>query len=648
MSRDGDREWPRPLGRPLCRCRPPRPVTTLLKVKKDGPNHGKWFFKCDDCNYFKFANELPGYPNIGEPSGGSGGAQQGQTSQYGTPPSTAQRGPGQPWGSPLPFQQQQQQSPGYHQQQQQQHQPLGGAPPRYYEAAPGTPGGQPGQALPWGSPQQGQQQHQHQGGSPYGARQSPQQPAGTPGRGSQGSGGAGAGASAQSPLPPGVKGRVHAKAVGEGLIALPYPYDPDFVSAVKAMDWKETKRRWNDAPRKYWTVREESIEMVRRELGLAGYEVVGPPNAAASTPEAAAPRVALEPLPASIARRVRNIPEGMWARLMPFQREGVMFALQRQGRVLLADEMGLGKTLQAIAIAACYPEDWPLLVVCPAGLKRMWATQLREWLPPRLRPDPDDFWVVDKGADLQELLEGGVPEGRKHICVIAYSLVDGLEGAASRYKAVICDEAHSLKTRTAKRTKFMTKARLGGCCCLFLGLAFVSVVKEAARAVLISGTPLMSRPIEMWTQVEMLRPGLLGSYEAYGDRFCVDLRTLAAGGGGRGGGGGGAAGGWMDPYRGARDLDELRALLEQNVMLRRTKESVDMALPPKMRHRIEIQVKLPERRHEIASIRSSMAAVSAELAAAPRDSAEAQRLATRRMLLTSELYRATGRAKLLP
>ena len=39
---------------------------------------------------------------------------------------------------------------------------------------------------------------------------------------------------------------------------------------------------------------------------------------------------------------------------MPFQRAGVHFALEREGRVLLADEMGVGKTVQAIAMASCY------------------------------------------------------------------------------------------------------------------------------------------------------------------------------------------------------------------------------------------------------------------------------------------------------
>jgi SNF2 family DNA or RNA helicase len=32
--------------------------------------------------------------------------------------------------------------------------------------------------------------------------------------------------------------------------------------------------------------------------------------------------------------------------LMPFQREGVLFAVKQKGRCLIADEMGLGKTVQ--------------------------------------------------------------------------------------------------------------------------------------------------------------------------------------------------------------------------------------------------------------------------------------------------------------
>ena len=37
---------------------------------------------------------------------------------------------------------------------------------------------------------------------------------------------------------------------------------------------------------------------------------------------------------------------GMWPRLLPFQREGVAFALSKEGRACICDEMGLGKTLQ--------------------------------------------------------------------------------------------------------------------------------------------------------------------------------------------------------------------------------------------------------------------------------------------------------------
>jgi len=37
------------------------------------------------------------------------------------------------------------------------------------------------------------------------------------------------------------------------------------------------------------------------------------------------------------------------------------FAARNGGRCLIADEMGLGKTIQAIAVAACYRDEWPLL-----------------------------------------------------------------------------------------------------------------------------------------------------------------------------------------------------------------------------------------------------------------------------------------------
>jgi hypothetical protein len=42
----------------------------------------------------------------------------------------------------------------------------------------------------------------------------------------------------------------------------------------------------------------------------------------------------------------------------------------------------------------------------------------------------------------------------------------------------------------------------------------------------------------------MLRPGLLGTYDSYGERYCTDLRTVAAGGAAAGG-----AAAMMDPYR---------------------------------------------------------------------------------------------------
>lgn len=43
--------------------------------------------------------------------------------------------------------------------------------------------------------------------------------------------------------------------------------------------------------------------------------------------------------------------------------------------------------LQAIAVAACYTEDWPLLVITPSIMRLTWAEALVTWLPPHIKPN---------------------------------------------------------------------------------------------------------------------------------------------------------------------------------------------------------------------------------------------------------------------
>ena len=71
-------------------------------------------------------------------------------------------------------------------------------------------------------------------------------------------------------------------------------------------------------------------------------------------------------------------------------------------RALLADEMGLGKTVQAIAAAAAYVADWPLLVACPAAARLHWREELLRWLtltltltPKPQNPKTPSYWNLN-------------------------------------------------------------------------------------------------------------------------------------------------------------------------------------------------------------------------------------------------------------
>jgi SWI/SNF-related matrix-associated actin-dependent regulator 1 of chromatin subfamily A len=57
------------------------------------------------------------------------------------------------------------------------------------------------------------------------------------------------------------------------------------------------------------------------------------------------------------------------------------------------------------------------------------------------------------------------------------------------FKVALCDEAHALKGRESKRS-----------------LTLVPFLESIKRIVLISGTPLLSRPCELYNLVKILRP----------------------------------------------------------------------------------------------------------------------------------------------
>eukprot|EP00063_Salmo_salar_P031612 XP_014006447.1 PREDICTED: DNA annealing helicase and endonuclease ZRANB3-like [Salmo salar] len=90
------------------------------------------------------------------------------------------------------------------------------------------------------------------------------------------------------------------------------------------------------------------------------------------------------------------LPDKLQQRLMPFQKEGVKFALSKNGRCMIADEMGLGKTMQAISVAYAYRQEWPLLIVVPSSLKYPWIEELERWIP---ELNPGDINLVETKSD---------------------------------------------------------------------------------------------------------------------------------------------------------------------------------------------------------------------------------------------------------
>lgn len=165
--------------------------------------------------------------------------------------------------------------------------------------------------------------------------------------------------------------------------------------------------------------------------------------------------------------------------LKPFQRQGVEFGISRAGKLILGDEMGLGKTLQALAIAAYYHNDWPLLIVCPSSLRFQWKDEILSWLP-HLVNELEIYTI--KTSKIKDL------SLRIHkILILSYDHLVRIGGYLQHYACVVCDESHFIKNKNAKRTKVL-----------------LPIMKNATRVILCSGTPSLNNPSELYHQIAPL------------------------------------------------------------------------------------------------------------------------------------------------
>jgi superfamily II DNA or RNA helicase len=215
--------------------------------------------------------------------------------------------------------------------------------------------------------------------------------------------------------------------------------------------------------------------------------------------------------------------------LRNYQRRGVewMHHLCETGcHGLLADEMGLGKTAQVIALLKARPmSEHRHIVVCPASVVPVWREEIARFFPEakvETLKAGHDFATTNKEPCIWL---ASYTQLRKHRAL--------LDSASFGY--AVLDEGQFIKNPDAKVTQ----------ACFAL---------KAQHRLVLTGTPLENRQLDLWSIFRYLLPGLLGSRAAFESALATDrdgtIRRLRA---------------QIDPFK-----------------LRRTKNEVATELPPKV------------------------------------------------------------------
>ena len=246
----------------------------------------------------------------------------------------------------------------------------------------------------------------------------------------------------------------------------------------------------------------------------------------ALTPQqAAVQNAAIEASRATDAAVEIPVPAGL--AYMPFQKAGIV-SMRDRANNLLCDEQGLGKTVQAIGLINCDATIRKVLVVCPASLKVNWRNELARWMTRPLKvavQSSKEAWAGD-WAD---------------VVILNYDILGKFPQLfTTEWDLLVADEVHMAKNRNAKRTKLLLGASKKADKAQFPGV-------RAKRKVLMTGTPILNRPVEIFTLLDALQPGKWTFRDKI--RYCAGFQ-----------------GKWGWDFTGAAHLDELQIRLRSTCL----------------------------------------------------------------------------------
>jgi len=217
---------------------------------------------------------------------------------------------------------------------------------------------------------------------------------------------------------------------------------------------------------------------------------------------------------------VGEIPGGLAKDLLPHQIDGLKWLqchwVTGSKGALLADDMGLGKTLQVLSFFSWLKgkQGGPCLIVVPTGLLMEWIQQHNEHLDPPGIGEPQRAF----GSELKRLrhqsstgaeeLEGGMPVldiqllRQADWVVVTYETLRDYQHSFAQVKwtVIALDEAQKVKNP---------------------GTLMTHAVKalQGDFTVALTGTPVENRPADLWSIVDTVQPGRLGSLRDFASRY---------------------------------------------------------------------------------------------------------------------------------